>query len=110
MSNKWLIDVVNTDFVNHDMLGPANKYGYTLINVEVTGFERDKKIVRTARGSIDYDYLILAGGIRDNYQAWYGEDREAAEFTRKHFLMPISLTKKCLVLNKRLKISKVAPL
>jgi NADH dehydrogenase FAD-containing subunit len=85
MSNKWLIDVVNTDFVNHDMLGPANKYGYTLINVEVTGFERDKKIVRTARGSIDYDYLILAGGIRDNYQAWYGEDREAAEFTRKHF-------------------------
>lgn len=44
MSNKWLIDVVNTDFVNHDMIGVANKYDYTLINVEVTGFERDKKI------------------------------------------------------------------
>ncbi|NLJ52165.1 MAG: NAD(P)/FAD-dependent oxidoreductase [Alcaligenaceae bacterium] len=85
MSNKWLIDVVNTDFVNHDMLAPANRYGYTLINAEVTGFERDKKIVRTAKGSIDYDYLILAGGIRDNYQAWFGEDREAAEYTRKHF-------------------------
>lgn len=85
MSNKWLIDVVSTDFVNRDMMGPANKYGYTLINVEVTSFERDKKIVRTAKGSIDYDYLILAGGIRDNYQAWFGEDREAAEYTRKHF-------------------------
>ena len=85
MSNKWLIDVVNTDFVNHDMIGVANKYDYTLINVEVTGFERDKKIVRTARGAIDYDYLILAGGIRNNYEAWFGEDREAAEFTRKHF-------------------------
>ncbi|NLA52201.1 MAG: NAD(P)/FAD-dependent oxidoreductase [Alcaligenaceae bacterium] len=85
MSNKWLIDVVDTQFVNRDMLHPANKYGYTLINVEVTGFERDKKIVRTARGTIDYDYLILSGGIRDNYEAWFGEDREAAEYTRKHF-------------------------
>lgn len=85
MSNKWLIDVVDTQFVNRDMLHPANKYGYTLINAEVTGFERDKKIVRTARGTIDYDYLILSGGIRDNYEAWFGEDREAAEYTRKHF-------------------------
>ena len=42
MSNKWLIDIVNTDFVNHDMLNPANKYGYTLINTEVNGIEREK--------------------------------------------------------------------
>ena len=28
MSNKWLVDIVNTDFVQHDMLRPANKYGY----------------------------------------------------------------------------------
>ncbi|QPT40604.1 Sulfide dehydrogenase [flavocytochrome c] flavoprotein chain precursor [Oligella ureolytica] len=85
MSNKWLIDIVDTQFVNRDMLGPANKYGYTLIHVEVTGFDRAKKIVHTGRGTIDYDYLILAGGIRDNYQAWFGEDREAAEYTRRHF-------------------------
>lgn len=85
ISNKWLIDVVNTDFVNRDMMETANKYGYTLINVEVTGFERDKKIVRTAKGAIDYDFLILAGGIRNNYEAWFGEDREAAEYTRMHF-------------------------
>src|SRR5699024_4136425 len=25
------------------------------------------------------------GGIRDNYQAGFGEDREAAEYTRRHF-------------------------
>lgn len=103
MSNKWLIDVVSTDFVNHDMIGPANKYGYTLINVEVTGFERDKKIVRTARGSIDYDYLILAGGIRDNYQAWFGEDREAAEFTRKHFPNAYIPNQEMLTLKEKIK-------
>lgn len=85
MSNKWLVDIVNTDFVNHDMLAPANKYGYTLINTEVTGFERDKKIVRTAQGEIDYDFLILSGGIRNAYDAWFGDDTAAAEYTRKHF-------------------------
>lgn len=85
MSNKWLVDIVNTDFVNHDMLEPANKYGYTLINTEVTAFERDKKQVRTAHGLIDYDYLILSGGIRNAYDAWFGNDLYAAEYTRKHF-------------------------
>lgn len=85
MSNKWLIDIVNTDFVNRDMLGPANKYGYTLVNTEVTGFDRDKKIVRTAQGNVDYDYLILAGGIRNAYDAWFGNDRKASEYTRTHF-------------------------
>ena len=57
MSNKWLVDIVGTDFVQHDMLRPANKYGYTLLQTEVTGFERDKKRVRTAHGLIEYDYL-----------------------------------------------------
>lgn len=85
MSNKWLIDIVNTDFVNHDMLNPANKYGYTLINTEVNGIERDKKIVRTTHGQLDYDFLVLSGGIRNAYDAWFGNDRVAAEYTRKHF-------------------------
>lgn len=103
MSNKWLIDVVDTDFVNRDMMMPANKYGYTLINVEVTGFERDKKIVRTAKGSIDYDYLILAGGIRNNYEAWFGDDRETAEYTRKHFPNAYIPNQEMLALKEKLK-------
>ncbi|WP_397473833.1 FAD-dependent oxidoreductase [Pusillimonas sp.] len=85
MSNKWLIDIVDTDFLNHDMLDPANRYGYTLINTTVNGIERDKKTVRTTHGAIDYDYLILSGGIRDAYDAWFGDDRYAAEYTRRHF-------------------------
>ncbi|WP_269900241.1 FAD-dependent oxidoreductase [Paenalcaligenes faecalis] len=85
MSNKWLVDIVSTDFVNHDMIHPANKYGYTLVNTEVIGFDRDKKRVQTAQGSVDYDYLILSGGIRNAYDAWFGNDLYAAEYTRKHF-------------------------
>lgn len=85
MSNKWLIDIVNTDFLNHDMLNPALKYGYTLINTEVTAIERDRKLVHTAHGSVDYDYLILSGGIRNDYEAWFGNDLRAAEYTRQQF-------------------------
>ena len=85
MSNKWLIDIVSTDFLNHDMLAPANRYGYTLVNTEVNAIERDKKLVRTTHGVIDYDYLVLSGGIRNAYDAWFGNDAHAAEYTRKHF-------------------------
>lgn len=85
MSNKWLVDIVSTDFLNHDMLKPANVYGYRLIQTEVIGFERDRKLVRTALGSIEYDYLILSGGIRNAYDAWFGDDQRAIEYTRTHF-------------------------
>ena len=85
MSNKWLIDIVNTDFVNHDMQRPANLYGYTLLQTEVTGFERDRKLVRTAHGLIEYDFLILSGGIRNAYDAWFGNDQRAIDYTRTHF-------------------------
>ncbi len=85
MSNKWLIDVVDTAFLTHDMLAPANNHGYRLVQCEVTGFERDRKIVRTSKGNVDYDFLILAGGIRNAYDAWFGDDHEAAEYTRTHF-------------------------
>ena len=60
ISNKWLIDIVDNAYLMHDMLGPAQKYGYTLVQTEVMQIERDKKIVRTSKGAISYDYLILS--------------------------------------------------
>ena len=47
ISNKWLIDVVDSNYLMHDMFAPARKYGYHLIQTEITGIERDKKTVRT---------------------------------------------------------------
>lgn len=84
-SNKWLIDVVDTGFLVHDMQRPANKYGYRLVQCDVTGFDRDRKIVRTSQGAVDYDYLILSGGIRDAWDAWFGDDQAAIEHTRAHY-------------------------
>lgn len=85
MSNKWLIDIVDSDYLMHDMLRPARKYGYKLVQTEVSGIERDKKIVRTAHGTLSYDFLIIAGGIRNAYDAWFGNDRKAIDHTRQAF-------------------------
>ncbi len=85
MSNKWLIDIVDSDYLMHDMLRPAQKYGYKLVQTEVNGIERDQKIVRTAHGTLSYDFLIIAGGIRNAYDAWFGNDRKAIDHTRQAF-------------------------
>ena len=64
MSNKWLVDVVDVQFLTFSYLDVAQKYGYHYIQTEVTAFEREKKRVITAQGWVDYDYLILGAGIR----------------------------------------------
>ena len=85
MSNKWLVDVVDTQFLTFSYLPVAEKYGYTFIQTEVTGFERDKKRVVTAQGWLDYDYLVVGAGIRYQYEAWFGNDRKAADYTKAMF-------------------------
>jgi NADH dehydrogenase FAD-containing subunit len=85
ISNKWLIDIVDNAYLMHDMLGPAQKYGYSLVQTEVMQVERDKKIVRTSKGAISYDYLILSDGIRNAYDVWFGNDQKAADYTRTQF-------------------------
>lgn len=85
MSNKWLIDIVGTDFVHRDMQRAARTYGYTLIQGEVIDFERDNRRILTSHGWLDYDFLVLAGGIRDAWEAWLGDDWHAIDYTRTHF-------------------------
>jgi NADH dehydrogenase FAD-containing subunit len=85
MSNKWLVDVVDAQYLTFSYLDVAQKYDYKFIQTEVTAFERDKKRVVTAQGWLDYDYLIVGAGIRYNYEAWFGNDRKAADYTKAMF-------------------------
>lgn len=85
MSNKWLVDVVDTQFLSFSYLEVAQKHGYHYIQTEVSAIERDQKRVITAQGWLDYDYLIIAAGIRYNYETWFGNDRKTAEYTRALF-------------------------
>ena len=85
MSNKWLVNVVDTNYLTHDYLAISEKHGYRFIQTEILAVERDRKRVVTAAGSLEYDYLILSPGIRYNYEAWFANDRRAAEATRARF-------------------------
>jgi len=85
MSNKWLIDVVDTQFLNYEYLRVSERHGYRYIQCEVLAVERETKRVVTSLGWLDYDYLVLAPGIRYNYEAWFGNDRRAAEATKARF-------------------------
>lgn len=85
LSNKWLIDVVSTDFLAHSYLPPAKKYGYTFIQTEISDIDRAAKKVYTAQGHISYDWLIIAGGIRNAFEPWFGNDWKTIDYTKNAF-------------------------
>lgn len=85
LSNKWLVDVVDTAFLMHSYTAAAQRFGYTYVQTEVTEIERDKKRVHTAQGHLDYDWLVVSAGIRVAYEPWFGNDRRAIDYTRSRF-------------------------
>jgi NADH dehydrogenase FAD-containing subunit len=85
MSNKWLIDVVDTGYLVHSYTAAANRFGYTFIQTEIIDIDRAKRRVATAHGGIDYDWLIIAPGIRYAFERWFGNDRRAIEYTRANY-------------------------
>lgn len=85
LSNKWLVDVVDDAFLTHDYLRVSERNGYRFIQCEVQQVDRAARRVHTTLGWLDYDYLVLAPGIRYHYEAWFGDDRRMAEATRARF-------------------------
>ena len=85
LSNKWLIDVVDTNFLVHSYMAPAKRHGYTFIQTEITSIDRAKRQVHTAQGSLDYDWLVISAGIRYGFEAWFGNDRKAISYTNANY-------------------------
>ena len=85
LSNKWLIDVVDTNFLVHSYMAPARRFGYTFVQAEITEVDRAKRRVHTTQGHVDYDWLVISAGIRYGFEAWFGNDRKAIEYTRTNY-------------------------
>ncbi|MBI4987935.1 MAG: NAD(P)/FAD-dependent oxidoreductase [Rhodocyclales bacterium] len=85
LSNKWLAGLVDEKLLTHDCRAAANAYGYTFLQAEVTALDRERRRVHTAQGTVDYDWLVLAVGIRHDYAAWFGEDARAIAHTRQNY-------------------------
>ena len=78
ISNLWMADVVNLEFLDRSFLEAA-KYGkYVYFNATVIDVDRDKRKVYTDNGTIDYEYLVLAPGIEYNYASIGVEDPDDA--------------------------------
>ncbi len=85
LSNKWLAGLVDEKLLEHDYRAAAQAFGYPFLQAEVSAIDRDRRRVHTARGTLDYDWLVLAVGIRHDYAAWFGDDRRAIDEARTRF-------------------------
>ena len=70
MSNLWLVDKVDLEYLTHDYLEAARKNNYTFFHAAATGMDKKNKILHTSDGDIAYDYLVFAPGIDYDYSRW----------------------------------------
>lgn len=84
LSNKWLVGLGQDSGRGHDFAAIARARGYRLVRAEASAIDRESRRVITGKGSIDYDWLILAVGIRYDYASWFGDDQRAALHSRQN--------------------------
>lgn len=85
LSNRWLVGQLDGALLAHDYRAAARHWGYRFVPAEATGIDRDKRHVVAATERFPYDWLVLALGIRHDYSAWFGEDKEAIADTRRRY-------------------------
>lgn len=67
MSNLWLVDRVNLEYLTHDYLQAARNNNYTFFQATATGMDKEKKVLFTTNGDLEYDYIVFAPGIDYDY-------------------------------------------
>jgi len=70
VSNAWLFDLVDMDFLSHSFIDAANNHGYTYFQAEAIGLDKNKNILETTQGNLAFDYLVFATGIGYDYYDW----------------------------------------
>ena len=69
MSNLWLVDKVSLEYLTHDYLQAARVNGYTFFQATALGLNKEKNILHTTNGDIEYDYIVFAPGIDYDYSS-----------------------------------------
>ncbi|WP_200762638.1 FAD-dependent oxidoreductase [Nitrosophilus alvini] len=85
LSNLWLVDAVNLEFLTHDYLQAARNNSYYYLNATVYDIDRVSKKVFTNEGYVDYDYLVLSPGIDYDYSGWTKGDTELENRLRTEY-------------------------
>jgi NADH dehydrogenase FAD-containing subunit len=70
VSNLWLVDNVDLEYITHDYLQGARNYNYSFFNATAIGIDKKNRILKTSEGDIAFDYLVLSPGIDYDYSRW----------------------------------------
>jgi len=70
LSNLWLVDKLELEYLTHDYLQAARKNNYTYFHATAIGLDRENRILETSDGDISFDYLVFAPGIDYDYSRW----------------------------------------
>lgn len=70
LSNLWLVDKIELEYLTHDYLQAARKNNYTYFHATAVDLDKEKQILKTSDGDISYDYLVFAPGIDYDYSRW----------------------------------------
>jgi len=70
MSNLWLVDKVDLEYLTHDYLQAARINNYTFFHATAIGVDKAKQVLHTSDGDIAYDHLVFAPGIDYDYSRW----------------------------------------
>ncbi len=85
LSNRWLVDHGAGTIERQDYAVLAASRGYRFVHASVDSIDRAQRTVTTSAGSLPYDWLVLAPGIRENWAAWQVNDPQAvAELRQRH--------------------------
>ncbi|HHD75984.1 MAG TPA: NAD(P)/FAD-dependent oxidoreductase [Campylobacterales bacterium] len=85
VSNPWLFDMVDLEFMTHSFIDAANAHNYTYLQAEATGLNQAKNILHTTKGDLEYDYLVFATGIEYDYEGWTKGDKELEKRLREEY-------------------------
>ncbi len=102
LSNMWLIGMVDGELLTQDYLRVADRLGYRFVQAEVQQIDRRRRVIGTSAGTLDDDWLVLAPGIRYNYESWFGNDRAAADAARTRFPSAYASNGEFLAINRAL--------
>lgn len=85
LSNKWLVGQLGDDLLEQDYAAAARYWNYRFVQAAVHAVDRDARRVHSSAGEFAYDWLVLAIGIRHDWTAWFGDDREGALLAEQRF-------------------------
>jgi len=75
MSNLWLVDKIDLEFLTYDYLQAARENNYEFLNATAIGLDKQNNILFTSEGSIEYDYIAFAPGIDYDYSFWSNDEK-----------------------------------